>query len=121
MVFVPMGEGDGSYSVPILGEIRDIRDNDIHAQKFGFREHQSGIDDDDVIAPTHGHAVHSELAQAAQRYHLQFSGWHYLFLDRSTRSSGDGGPQIWRKPAAGMRPHLPALVVCMRSEEHTSE
>ncbi len=45
--------------------------------KFGFGEHQAGVDDDDVIAPAHGHAVHSELAQAAERYNVQFSSWHF--------------------------------------------
>ena len=34
------------------------------------------VDDDDIVTPTHGHAVHSELAQAAEGYDVQFSSWH---------------------------------------------
>ena len=57
-------------------EIGDVGNDDIDAEQFGFGEHQAGIDDDDVVALADGHAVHAELAQAAQGDNLQFSRWH---------------------------------------------
>jgi hypothetical protein len=76
VVLVPVGEDDGANALPVFGEIRDVRDNDIHAEEFGLREHQSGVDYDYVVAPAHGHAIHAELAEATQRDYLEFSGWH---------------------------------------------
>jgi hypothetical protein len=63
VVLVPMGEDDGANALSVVGEIRDVGDNDVHAEEFGFREHQAGVDYDYVVAPAHGHAVHAELAE----------------------------------------------------------
>ena len=71
-----VGKNDGPDTVPILGQIRDVGNDDIDAEQFGFGEHEARIDDDDVFAPAYGHAVHSKLAQTAQGYDLQFSSWH---------------------------------------------
>ena len=60
----------------VFGQIGNVGNDDVHAQQLGFGEHQAGIDDDDVIAPAHGHAVHSELAETAQGHNMQFSSWH---------------------------------------------
>ena len=76
VILVPVGENDAAHPVPVLGQVADVGNNDVHAEEFGLREHQSGVDDDDVLAPAHGHAVHPELAQAAQGYDLQFSSRH---------------------------------------------
>ncbi len=67
MVFMPVGEDNSSNLVPVLQQVRDVRNHNIHAQQLGLRKHQAGIDHDHVIAPADGHAVHSELAQPAQR------------------------------------------------------
>ena len=48
--------------VTVLDEVGDVGNDDVDAQEFSFGEHQSGVDDDNVIAPTDGHAVHPELA-----------------------------------------------------------
>ena len=57
-------------------EIADVGDDDVDAEELFFGEHQAGVDDDDVIVPTEGHAVHAELAQAAERNDMEFSGRH---------------------------------------------
>src|ERR1017187_7282685 len=65
VVFVSMGENYAAYPLPVLGEVGNVGNHDIHAQKFGLGKHQAGVNDDNVVTPTHRHAVHSELAQAA--------------------------------------------------------
>src|SRR5437870_1300774 len=54
VVFVAMGEHDGANPLAIFLQVRDIGNNDIHAQQLGFREHQAGVDDNDVVTPAHG-------------------------------------------------------------------
>jgi hypothetical protein len=76
VIFVAMREKDAANFVPVLGEVGNIGDDNIDAQQFGFGEHEAGVDDNNVICPTNRHAVHSELAESAERYDLQFSGWH---------------------------------------------
>ena len=39
MVFVPVGEDNAFHALAIFGEIRNIGDNNIHAQELCFREH----------------------------------------------------------------------------------
>ena len=72
VVFMAMGQNDRANLLAVFSQIADIRNNDVHTQQLLFRKHQTGIDDDDVILPAERHAVHAELAQAAQRNHLQF-------------------------------------------------
>src|SRR5579862_7539932 len=62
VVLVAVGENDAANLVAILGEVGNIGHNDVDAKQFGFREHEAGVDDDNVVLPAHGHAVHSELA-----------------------------------------------------------
>ena len=76
MVFVSVCEDNAAHALAIFSQIRDVGDNDVDAEEFGFGEHESAVDDDDVIAPTHGHAVHAELAKAAEGDDLQFSAGH---------------------------------------------
>src|SRR5260370_16178778 len=65
-----VGQDDRPDLVAVFYEVGDVGDNNIHAQQFGFREHQAGVNDDDVIFPAHGHAVHPELAQAAHSHDM---------------------------------------------------
>ena len=60
----------------VLDEIGDVGNDDVDAEQFGLGEHEPGIDDDNVVAPADGHAVHTELAQAAEGDDVQFSSWH---------------------------------------------
>jgi hypothetical protein len=64
------------HALAILDEVRNIGDDDVYAQEFGFGEHEAGIDDDNVVAEANGHAIHAEFAQAAQGDDLKFSAWH---------------------------------------------
>ena len=33
-------------------------------EQLGFGEHESGVDDDNVIAPANRHAIHAEFAES---------------------------------------------------------
>jgi hypothetical protein len=68
-----VGKKNGADVLPIFEEIRDVGDNDIDAQELGFGEHEAGIDNDDVVSPADGHAVHAELAHSAERNYVKFS------------------------------------------------
>src|ERR1035438_1220174 len=63
----------------ILDQVRDIGDHNVHAQQLGFRKHESGIDDDDVVTPANRHAIHAEFAEPSEWYNLKFSCWHLQF------------------------------------------
>ncbi len=68
MVFMSMREHNGAYALAILHQVGNVGDNDVHTQQFGFGEHHAGVNDDDVVAPAHGHTIHAELAEAAKGY-----------------------------------------------------
>ena len=76
MVLVAVGEHDGANFVAVLGEIGNVRNDDVHPQQLGFGEHHAGVDDNDVIAPAEGHAVHPELAQTSEGHDLEFACGH---------------------------------------------
>src|SRR5271168_3870570 len=76
MVFVSMREKNAADILSIFKKVRNVGDDDVNAQQLSFGEHQTGVDYDDVIAETDGHAVHTELAHTAQRNYVQFSCWH---------------------------------------------
>ncbi len=63
VVFVPVGQQNATNFFAIFNQVSEGGNDDIHAEQFVLREHHSGIDDDNVIVPADGHAVHSELAQ----------------------------------------------------------
>src|SRR5262249_22059122 len=77
VILVAMGEDDGANVLTVLEKIRDVGDNDVDPKQFGLGKHQASVNDNDVVSPAQGHAVHAELAKAAQRDNVQFSGWHY--------------------------------------------
>ncbi len=70
VVFVSVRQHHGAHVLPVLEQIAEVGDDDVHAQQLGFGEHEPGIDDDDVVTPANGHAVHAEFAESAQRYNL---------------------------------------------------
>ena len=76
MVLVAVREDDAANALAIFEQVRDVGHDDVDTQEFGFGEHEPGVDDDDVISPAEGHAVHTELAKAAERNDLQFSSGH---------------------------------------------
>ena len=68
VVFVAVGKNDAAHLLAVFDQIGDVGDNNVDAEQFGFGKHQPGVDDDNVVTPANGHAVHPELAQAAQGY-----------------------------------------------------
>ena len=65
MIFMTVGEHDRANFRPVLLEIGNIRNDEVDAQKFGFREHHAGINDDDVVAELQHQHVHAEFAEPA--------------------------------------------------------
>src|SRR5258708_7807353 len=76
VIFMAMREYDGTYSLPVLNQIRNVRDNNVHAQQLGLGKHKAGVDDDDVVTPAHGHAIHAKFAEAAKGYKVELSRGH---------------------------------------------
>lgn len=66
MVFVAVGEQDGPHLFPVTFEKGKVRGHRVHAKVSDFREHQTGVNHDDVCAVAQHHAVHAELAESAQ-------------------------------------------------------
>ncbi len=76
MVLVAVGENDGAHVLAVLEQVAEIGDDDVDAEQFGFGEHQPGVDDDDVVAPANGHAIHAEFAEPAERNNLELTDGH---------------------------------------------
>ena len=67
VVFMAVREQDGLDLVAVFREVGDVGDDDVDAEELFFGKHQAGVNDDDVVLPAEGHAVHAELAEATQR------------------------------------------------------
>src|SRR5258708_10628590 len=74
--FVGVRQDDAAHILAIFEQVRNVGDDDVDAQQLGLREHEPGVDHDDVVAQADDHAVHTELAHPAQRNNMQFSSWH---------------------------------------------
>ncbi len=57
---------DGAQVLPVLLKVGDVRNDDVHAEQFGFGEHHARIDQDHVVARAEDEHVHAELAQSAE-------------------------------------------------------
>ena len=105
VVFVPVRENDAADVLAVLDQVGNVGDDDVHAEQFGFGEHQAGVDDDDVVSPADGHAVHAELAQSAERNNMQFSRWHsiesMLAQDVATEHAGSRCRRYRLRPDVG--------------------
>src|ERR1051326_7294823 len=71
-----VGQNNTADFIAVLQQISDVRNNDIHTEQLGFRKHQAGIDDDNVVTIAHGHAVHSKFAETAKGYKMEFMRGH---------------------------------------------
>ena len=89
VVFMTVRQDDSAHALAVFDEIGDVGDHDVDTEKFGFGEHESGVDDDNVVSPTDGHAVHTELAQAPEGDNLQFSSWHGVKMMLAQRRTGE--------------------------------
>ena len=65
VVFMAVGEDDGADVGAVLFQIGDIGNDEVDAEKLGFREHHARVDDENVVAEPQGHHVHAKFAEAA--------------------------------------------------------
>ncbi len=72
LVAVRQHEGRGA---PFLLQVGEVRDDPVHAEQFGVREHDAGIDHDGRLTPGERQHVHAELAKSAKRYDLEHFLW----------------------------------------------
>ena len=61
---------------PFLLQIREIRNDPIHAEQFRVREHHAGVDDNRRLTPGEREHVHPELAESAERYDFEHLSEH---------------------------------------------
>ena len=66
MVFVAVGQEETEDLILALRQVGDVGQHQVNAQHFLFREHQAGVDDDDVLVILEGHHVATDLAQTPQ-------------------------------------------------------
>ena len=78
VIFVSVRQDDRAHVRPILDEVGYVGYDDIDAEQFGFREHEPGIDDDDVVAPANRHAIHAEFAESTEGNNLELSNRHQV-------------------------------------------
>ena len=72
MIFVAVCEHDGLDLVAVLEEIRDIRNHEIDAEHILLREHETGINEQDLILIADDRHILANLSQTAERNDLQF-------------------------------------------------
>ncbi len=67
VILVPVRQDQAAHVRGIFLQVRKIGRDDIDAHQFRVGEHHPRVENDNVIAIADRHAVHTELAQAAQR------------------------------------------------------
>jgi hypothetical protein len=72
VVLVAVGKDDAADHGAVFEEERDVGYDDVDAEELFFREHEAGVDDEDVVAEAESEAVHAKLAESAERNDLQF-------------------------------------------------
>ena len=65
MIFVAMSKQDGANLIAIFEQVGNVGNNNVDSEQLRLGKHEAGIDDDDIVAPPQGHAVHAELAESA--------------------------------------------------------
>ena len=66
MILMAMGQHETFDFALVLFQIRDIRDDIVHAQHILARENKAAIDDEDIILPLDDRHVFADLTDAAQ-------------------------------------------------------
>ena len=67
VVFVPVCQDDGRDVIPVLFKEVEVGDGHVDAVNALFREAHPGVDDDHLVLVAHGHTIHPELADTAER------------------------------------------------------
>src|SRR5215470_6166321 len=73
VVLVTVCQHDCPHALSVFDEIRNVGNDDVHAKQLGFGEHHARVNDDDVIAPAYGHAIHAEFAKPAEWDDMKFA------------------------------------------------
>ena len=68
MILVAVRDHDPTQLVDALGHVRHVGNDQIDAQHLLVGEHESGIDEHEVVAILQDHHVLADLAETAQRY-----------------------------------------------------
>ena len=71
VIFVAVREHDALDAVTVLQEIGDVRDDEVDAEHVLRREHQSCVDDEDVVAEAKNRHVLADFPESAQGDDLQ--------------------------------------------------
>ena len=66
MILVAVRQYDAFDTVAVFQQIGDVRDDEVDAEHVLRREHQSRIDDENVIAETQYRHVLADFPEAAQ-------------------------------------------------------
>ena len=70
MILVSVGEHYRGYVVAILLEKIEVRNADVNAIGRLFRKAHARVKNEHLILITHSHAIHSKLADTAERNYL---------------------------------------------------
>lgn len=95
VVLVTVREEHRTQLLLVVSQVAEVRDDEVDSEHLFFREHQSGIDDDDVVAVFDQHHVAADFAQATKRDYTKigFGLGHKSF----SRRAGLASPATWLK------------------------
>ncbi len=63
VILMPVRQHNRPHVLPVLFQISDVRNHQVHAQQFGLREHHSRVHHQNIVAEPECHHVHSEFAK----------------------------------------------------------
>ena len=90
-------EHEGSGPTFLL-QIGEVRDDPVHAEQFGVRKHDTGIDHDGRLTPGERQHVHAEFAKPAERNDFEHSRRRF---DTPTPGRSLAGRHGRREPPSG--------------------
>ena len=83
MVLMAMGDNDAAQLFCVLQNIRIIREDKVYARMVIIREHEAGINKDDVILKLKDGHILADVIQAAKWDYLELPGiglWRFVLL-----------------------------------------
>src|SRR6266581_1007378 len=102
VVLVPVREEDAEDLAIPLQEVRDVRQHEVDAEHVFLREHEPGVDDEDLVLPLQRPHVDADLAQATKREIPELRGHKRRNcsdsgLGTATGTGGGGGASSWSR------------------------
>ena len=70
VILMSVRQDDRLHHVLVFDQIGDVRNNEVDAEHVLLREHEPGVDDDDLVVHADGGHVLSDFAKSAERYDL---------------------------------------------------